>query len=435
MLQTPGLNTFYEDTLHFEGLNRAMFSMPGADLRFRLRRDAGWLVFTGTMRTGFGNGRFVFVPDSTFADSLSRRGVSGRPTIEQQFSLARHGVELSFVDELIRQGYSVPSVSQLVRAGMSGADADYLRAMGALGYRERTVDALVSLCNQGVDPAFITEANARAGRRLSAAELLRARSRGTFESAPAPAPAPPAKDSATAPAVDDPTVTGRWTLVPRPDGWFQLDIEWANVNQWRRMVRLSDLAGLSASDVEAAPRATFRIEQDAGGFTFDGAFQRGRGAGEFAFAPNGGFGATLRSLGVRDAGHVGVHQLKNLAFGFISASSVRDFMSSGVTPITLEGLVDLAVRQVSSGYVRDLRDSGIRGTESVSEIVELKFAGLPSQYAKDISALGYRGITSRQLLDLYRAAVTPEFIRQQQAAGRRDLTPEDLMDLRGPRRE
>jgi len=466
MLQTPGLNTFYEEASHFEGLIRDQFAVPGTPLRFRLRRDAGTFEFTGTMRSGYGAGQFDFTADPGFADSLARRGI-GAPSTEQQFSLARHDVSLAFIDELKAQGYATPTVTQLVRAGTSGADLTYLREMAALGYREPTVDAIIRLSNQGVEPpfirelarggyvqlpaselvalrnhsidvAFIKDANTRVGRNLTTRELVQYRNGGFARGVqPAPAapsattsPTPPADTSST-PRFDDTVVNGRWTIASRPDGWLQLDIEWANINQWRRFVRPSDLPGLSTSDIQAgSPKAAFRIEQDAGVFDFTGSFERGRGAGQFAFAANLSFPATLRSLGIREAEQVGIHQLKNLAFGFISASAVREFLGAGLPPMTLEQLTNFAVWQVSPGYVRDLRASGIQGILTVEGVSELKFHNVPAAYATDVSALGFKGITHRQLLEMYRASVTPAFIRQQQDAGRRDLTPEELIDLR-----
>jgi len=44
-----------------------------------------------------------------------------------------------------------------------------------------------------------------------------------------------------------------------------------------------------------------------------------------------------------------------------------------------------------------------------------------------------RLVTHRQVIEMYRAAVTPGFIRQQQATTGRDLTPEEFIDLRSRR--
>jgi beta-lactamase regulating signal transducer with metallopeptidase domain len=393
MLQAPGLNTFYVEPARIDGLTREQLTTVGAPLRFRLRRDAGTFEFTGAVRNGYGAGSFEFVADPAFADSLARRGIRP-PSATQQFSLARHDVSLAYVDELATQGYAVPTIEQLVHAGTTGAELVQYRDTGSATAvrperpaRERSPTS---------SPTSSSEANAQ----------------------------PPL------PLVDDTVVTGRWTMTARPGGWLQLDIDWANVNQWRRFVRPPNLAGLGPNDINGVSDAKFRIEQDAGEFDFTGEFARGRGAGQFSFTPNPAFPATLRALGVRGADHVGIHQLKNLGFGFISAASVREFMAAGLTPLTLEDLLELAVRQVSPAYLRDLQASGIRGLDSPRAIAEVKFHNVPAEYAREMSALGYKELTYRQLIDMYRAAVTAGFVRQLQQAGRRDVTAEELIDLR-----
>jgi hypothetical protein len=204
-LRDPGLNTRYVPLARFEGLTTGQLAST-APARFRLRQDAGTFDFEGSFEAGRGRGRFGFTPDPAFAAELVRRGME-RPTAAQQFSMARHGVVLAYLDELSAQGYARPTTAALDRAGMSGADLLYLREMGALGYRVGTLEALMRLSNNGVNPgyvrqmralgyrdltaelltqlrthgvdaAFARQMNSRAGRRLPVDELVRLRSRG-----------------------------------------------------------------------------------------------------------------------------------------------------------------------------------------------------------------------------------------------------------------
>ena len=465
MLMSPGLNTFYEPAANVDGLSPNQLMLNGTPLEFRLRRDAGTFRFSGTARDGRGSGRFEFTDDPSFVDSLSRRGVRA-PSPRQQFNFARHDVSLAYVDALLKEGYAAPTPEQLDRAGMSSVDIDYVREMAALGYRTGTVDALVNIANRGVNPAeilalaalgyrnltlgelialddqtidtaFVRAANARAGRQLSVRELVAYRRGSDMStaraSAPQPAPAVPSETRDT-PVLDDTVTTGRWTLVARGDGWLQLDIEWANVNQWRRFVRPSELAGFPAAGAADLAQAAFRIQRDAGVFAFDGTFGRGRGSGQFSFTPNRGFPATMRSLGVREADVVGIHDLKNLAFGDIDAQTIRDFGSAGLSAVTVDELVTLAIRQVTPGYLRELKALGVRGLDSVEEIVSVRFASVPVAYMRELNELGYTALDYRDLVELYRAGVSAAFIREQHASGRRNITPQELIDARRGRR-
>jgi beta-lactamase regulating signal transducer with metallopeptidase domain len=406
MLWTPGINTFYSEMRELVGLTREQLLMEESPVKFVLRRDAGTLEFAGVARHGTGEGRFGFRADTTFNRALADRGIEA-VTPEEQFSFARHNLTLDFLDELAKLGYATPTRAELIVAATSGADLAYLREMSALGYRAQSLSGLVALSNEGVDPAFvrrmaaigyrglpvrdllqlrnedidssfIVRENARAGRSLSVGELVLLRMNGGGSES-----APPAVDSAPATAsfVDDTVVTGRWALRTLRDGALQLDIEWANVNQWRRVIRFDDLTDLRAGDFAAGfDRGRFRMEQEAGVFNFEGRFAGGAGNGDFSFAPNKGFLATLRSLGVRDADRVGIHQLKNLAFGFMSADSVRALMAEGLTPLRLNEVVDLAVYQITPEFVRQAKAEGYTDL-TLRRLVDLKLGARVSKSA------------------------------------------------------
>ncbi|HEX2210351.1 MAG TPA: M56 family metallopeptidase, partial [Longimicrobium sp.] len=203
---TPGLNTFYIPIGRLQGLTERQITTDGSSARFHLRHDAGTFTFDAEFRRGRGTGRFGFVPDPAFAAELVRRGMD-RPTAEQQFSMARHDVDIAFLDELARLGYERPTTEAMLQAGLNGVDAAYvrelasvgyrlgtvnaakrmrnhdidaefIRGLAALGYRELPADELVRLSNYDIDFALITEMNARAGRRLSVPELVRTYNRG-----------------------------------------------------------------------------------------------------------------------------------------------------------------------------------------------------------------------------------------------------------------
>ncbi|HEX8832359.1 MAG TPA: hypothetical protein VF705_14385, partial [Longimicrobium sp.] len=165
-----------------------------------------------------------------------------------------------------------------------------------------------------------------------------------------------------------------------------------------RWIPIASLRGIDAEDINTASSpVAFRIEQDAGTFEFRGAFQDGGGTGSFRFRPNRRFVATLRSLGLE--GDASDHQLKNLAWGGVGAAEIREFRTANVAPLTLRGVIDMAIFRVEP------------------------------EYARELAALGYRGISTAQLIDLWRAKVTPDFIRSVRDSGAGPATPESLIRL------
>ncbi len=440
MMNVGGLNTFYAPLSEIDGLTAERIASTAGDVRFTLRRDAGTFAFQGAFREGRGTGRFTFAEDPAFAAALARRGIGG-VTPAQLFSMARHDVSSALVEELAKQGYAMPTAAGLVRLGLSGADLRYLREVGALGYRFRTVGELISFSNSGVTPGSIRalaeigyrglpaaslvhlqnhslsadrvrQMNERAGRRLTVAELVALRSRGeTAAAAPAIAPASfapvpaPAPQAPVAPApVGSTPLAGSWVVSGTQGSFANLRLDWDDGTNWDRWIRIASLRGIDARDINAgASPVAFRIEQDAGTFEFSGAFQNAHGTGAFRFRPNRGFAATLRSLGLE--GPVSDHQLKNLAWGGVGAAEIREFRAAGVAPVTLRGVIDMAIFRVEPEYVRAL------------------------------AALGYRGITTAELIDLWRAKVTPDFIRAVRDSGAGPTTPESLIRLRERARE
>lgn len=160
-----------------EGLTAVQLTGAGGPVQFRLRRDAGTFTFEGVLRNGVGAGTFSFTPDSTFPAELAKRGFA-RPTLLEQYQLARHDVGYAFVDELNKQGYAHPQTSDLVRAGQHGVDVAYLRDMGALGYRLGALEPLIKLRDHGVTPTYVRELSDQGYKGLPADDLRRARDHG-----------------------------------------------------------------------------------------------------------------------------------------------------------------------------------------------------------------------------------------------------------------
>ena len=410
-----------------------------------------------------------------------------RTTPEQQFMLARHGVDLDLLNELEKHGYARPSTSTYVRSSVTGTDVRYVREMSALGYRVGTLDALMRMANQGVEPedvralaalgyrdltpdalvrlqnhsldaARIRALNERAGRRLGVEELVQARMHGDEASGGAPmaaatAPATtavvsaaPAVASVSAPAVAESPATavaaapaaarssstpldGRWIIAPWRGTTVKLDLEWSDDTQWRRALEIGDLRGVTIDQLSSptASNVAFGLVQDAGRFEFEGQVASGRGTGQFRFVPNREFGTVLRSLGVREVGELTDHQLKNLAFGQMSAASIRAFNALGVGPLTKDDIIEMAIRFVSPEYVREMRTAGVTGTDSVRNLVEMSFLGVTAQYAREMAALGYDKLSARELLELWSAGVRPDFVRAIQGPGIPKLSRPELI--------
>jgi hypothetical protein len=172
-------------------------------------------------------------------------------------------------------------------------------------------------------------------------------------------------------------VTGAWNIVTREDGELQLELRWSDSTQWRRPIAMADLRGFPPGALESSRpiKTTFRMEREPGDFSFDGSVVNGRASGQFDFQPKHTFASILRGLGLVLPDEVRDHDLKNLAFGDMSAASVQEFRQLGLTSLSFNDLVDLAIRQVQPDYVRSLQRAGYTDL-TVRKIEDLKMSGL-----------------------------------------------------------
>jgi hypothetical protein len=182
------------------------------------------------------------------------------------------------------------------------------------------------------------------------------------------------------------------------DGVVDFEVFWTDGTNWRQAL---DVAALRA---DAGPALS--IVRDPGTFALDGTLRDGRGTGALRFRPARGFGAVLASLGVRGADAPSDHQLKNLAWGDMSAAAIREFLVLGYGPLTLRDAQDLAIFHVTPAYARAMRALGVAGAETVRGIVDLRHQGVPVAYARALAAAGETGLSAPSLAERWRATRT-----------------------------
>ena len=96
---------------------------------------------------------------------------------------------------------------------------------------------------------------------------------------------------------------GQW-LIERSErsGRIQLNISYGKAghsSNWGRQIPMSELAGLSAADMDGPGAAVhFRISRSAGTLTCEGWFRSGQGSGHFTYQPNPDFVAQLARRGI-----------------------------------------------------------------------------------------------------------------------------------------
>ena len=64
---------------------------------------------------------------------------------------------------------------------------------------------------------------------------------------------------------------------------------------------------------------------------------------------------------------------------------------------------------------------------TVRGVIDLRRAGVPAEYVRELEAVGYGNLEGRQLMAMRQGRVTPALIRALRQAGGRDLSPEELV--------
>lgn len=232
-------------------------------------------------------------------------------------------------------------------------------------------------------------------------------------------------------------------------------------------MRLADFPALGAARIGSATAVPvhFELRREAGTVTFDGSFRNGDGAGQYTFAPNAGYMATIRALGVQArTDRLGQRtdrdneddQLFAFALHDVSTSFIRSMIAEGykvshdeylsmriftVTPelvrelrslgfkdIDADDLISTRIHKVTPDYIRKMRAAG--WNLSLDELVGSRIHGATPEFAEEMRRLGYGNLRHDELVSFRIHRVTPQFIRELAEAGYKNVPAQKLIDMR-----
>jgi hypothetical protein len=259
-------------------------------------------------------------------------------------------------------------------------------------------------------------------------------------------------------------VRGGWTATRHKGdaGRLQLQLQHDHSNNGQTM-DLAAFSGLTAAQVAAtAPTpVTFSLRREAGTVTFDGTFRNGSGGGEFAFAPNPAYLASLRDLGVpveraKRHGDSADEQLLSLALLDVSTAFIRSMQAAGyreslddylamrifdVTPelvaeyrdlgmnLSADDLVATRIHGATPEFIGEMRELGY-GDLDLDDYVAFRIHGVTPKFVEELAELGYRDVDADDLVAFRIHGVTAKFIRELEEDGYRDLSADDLVSMR-----
>lgn len=203
--------------------------------------------------------------------------------------------------------------------------------------------------------------------------------------------------------------------------------------------RISDFSGLTAATIDAATMTPvqFQMRREAGTISFEGTFRNGKGAGQLTFAPNSGYIAAVRNLGVEFKldRHHGRDEKKRseeedlftLALHDVSTSFIRTMQAEGFK-VSLEKYLEMRIFDITPQYIKEMRSLGF-GDISNRELIESKIHRVTPEFVRSMRAQGW-DLTLNQYQNAAIHGATPEFAAQLKKAGYANLSHNDIVNFR-----
>ena len=237
-------------------------------------------------------------------------------------------------------------------------------------------------------------------------------------------------------AVSSTCFAAEWSALPfqvaktKDAGRVQFSIEHRQGGQrsqsWSHTMRLADLQGLGAAQLEAraASPVRFALVRPAGRLDCSGSARSSSGKGTCAFAANEAFGAMMAKRGI---GRPDRDQGLKLALADFRPDVLDALVAAGYPRPTLDESVALGIFRIDPAYVRGLSSAGYR-LGSIADLVAFKIHRVTPDYIASFARIGHRGLPADKLVAMRIFEVTPDDVRALETGA--GPTPSQRMRLR-----
>jgi hypothetical protein len=180
-----------------------------------------------------------------------------------------------------------------------------------------------------------------------------------------------------------------------------------------------DLAARGKRDV------SFSIVRDAGRFNCEGYLDDGEGAGLFHFVPDAKF---LEAMGA--LGFTGIDEEKQFAMAIhdISLDFAKAMKAERLSGLDTDKLFAFRIHGVTPQFIRDMRAAGLTTTDS-DKLVAFRIHRVTPEMVREVRKSGLTA-SDDQLIAMRIHGVTPEYIADMKARGLKNLTVDQLVNLR-----
>jgi hypothetical protein len=135
--------------------------------------------------------------------------------------------------------------------------------------------------------------------------------------------------------------------------------------------------------------------------------------------------ASLANMGYGTISH---DELRALRRDGLTATYVSNVRAIGYNDLTIEEAVRLVKADASSAFIAMMTELGY--TLTINDIVNLRSAGVTAHFTSNVHDLGYRDVTTEQLIRMRRIGVSADLIRRLQSERGADVPLEDIIRYR-----
>jgi beta-lactamase regulating signal transducer with metallopeptidase domain len=190
---------------------------------------------------------------------------------------------------------------------------------------------------------------------------------------------------------------------------------------------LDKLEGLTQTQIAGATGpVTFKLQRDAGTFTFEGMFRNGVGAGTYTFAANPAFPAELAK---RNISRPTAAEQYELARGDIGLGFVDELTTQGYQRPELGDLVRAGQHGVHLEYLKAMGGLGYR-LGFLDALIKQRDHGITAQFIRELAADGFQHLSPEEILRVRDHGVSPDYLHALRDAGYRSLSLDQAVNAR-----
>jgi beta-lactamase regulating signal transducer with metallopeptidase domain len=287
-------------------------------------------------------------PSGDYIDQMAAVGYKNL-TVEQLITLKEHGVTPDYVKALRDAGYDRLAVRELIAMKDHGLAPEYLREMAGAGYSGLPAREIIGMRNAGVSPDYVSALKAAGYSALPVRTII---------------------------ALKQQNVSPEYIKEMRDAGFDKLTPQ--------------ELVGLRSQGVSP---------QD------------------------------IKEM--RDAGFdkLTAHELAAMHNQGVNPQYIKEMRAAGLEAVTPRELLGLKQQGVDAQYVKEMKDAGLDKL-SAHQLIALRTQGVTADYFKQMKGLGLDELPVLNIIAMKQQGVDPEYIKQMRELVSKDLSARALISMR-----